>query len=107
MTVAAHFIDKVLTGAAAGKEEYTTLLATRQLWFVPVVNPDAYEYNRVHHPRGGGMARKNRRPGGCRDGDTDGVDLNRNYDFMWDVDNKGSSSSHCVEVRYPAARAVP
>ena len=41
------------------------LLRTRKLWFVPVVNPDRYEWNRRTHPTGGGMERKNRRPSSC------------------------------------------
>lgn len=96
MTVAAYFVDKLLSEAKDGNEEYTTLLHTRQLWFVPVVNPDGYEYNHKKHPSGGGMARKNRRPG-CGSGVNRGVDLNRNYDFAWDVDDQGSNPSKCAE----------
>ena len=66
--------------AEAGNEAYTTLLHTRQIWFVPVVNPDSYEYNRQRHPNGRGMGRKNRHPG-CGSGDDTGVDLNRNYPY--------------------------
>ena len=44
------------------------------------------------------MERKNRRPG-CRSTGTQlGVDLNRNYDFKWQFDSKGSSPSQCAEV---------
>lgn len=98
MTAAAYFVNKLLAQAEAGHEAYTTLLHTRQIWFVPVVNPDSYEYNRQRHPNGRGMGRKNRHPG-CGSGDDTGVDLNRNYDFMWSVDNTGSNPSKCAEVR--------
>lgn len=68
--------------------EVTELVNTRELWFVPVVNPDGYYYNEVIEPFGGGMWRKNRRNNG--DG-TYGVDLNRNFGYEWGYDNEGSS----------------
>ncbi|MCX6152339.1 MAG: M14 family zinc carboxypeptidase [Ignavibacteriales bacterium] len=61
--------------------EVTYLVNNRQIYFVPVVNVDGYEFN-----GSGGMWRKNRRS-------PDGVDLNRNYGYMWGYDNVGSSPS--------------
>ncbi|RMI25485.1 MAG: hypothetical protein D6681_01485, partial [Calditrichaeota bacterium] len=68
--------------------EVTYLVDHRELYFVPVVNPDGYVYNEQIQPAGGGMWRKNRRNNG--DG-TWGVDPNRNYGYMWGYDNIGSS----------------
>ncbi|MEW5925110.1 MAG: M14 family zinc carboxypeptidase [Candidatus Zixiibacteriota bacterium] len=65
----------------------THLVNDRELWFVPVVNPDGYQYN-VTYNWPGGMWRKNRRNNG--DGSF-GVDLNRNFGYMWGYDNAGSS----------------
>ena len=66
------------------------LLKTRELWFVPVVNPDGYQYT-FDHER---LWRKN-----LRDNDDDGqigfddgVDLNRNYPEHWKYDDEGSST---------------
>jgi hypothetical protein len=59
------------------------LVDERELWFVPVVNPDGYVFGGI-----GGMWRKNRRPN--PDGSF-GVDLNRNYDYRWGADTIGSS----------------
>jgi carboxypeptidase T len=76
-----------------GKDsEATYLVNNRQLWFIPVVNPDGYEYNRSLSASGGGSWRKNRKVNG--DG-TFGVDLNRNYGLfeMWNANNGGSSTS--------------
>jgi carboxypeptidase T len=56
--------------------EATYLVNNREIYFVPVVNPDGYEFNEFTDPLGGGMWRKNRRNNG--NGDY-GVDLNRNY----------------------------
>jgi hypothetical protein len=64
------------------------LVDNRELYFVPVVNPDGYLYNQQTDPNGGGMWRKNRRNNG---GGSYGVDLNRNYGYMWGYDNEGSS----------------
>jgi len=66
----------------------TDLINNREMWFVLNVNPDGYAYNDMSTPGGGGMWRKNRRNNG--DGSF-GVDLNRNYGYMWGYDNIGSS----------------
>jgi carboxypeptidase T len=68
--------------------EVTSLLDTRELTFVPVVNPDGYVCNESTDPDGGGMWRKNRRV--SSDG-VIGVDLNRNYGFEWGYNDFGSS----------------
>ncbi len=68
--------------------EVTWVLDHRQLLFAPVLNPDGYVYNEETAPNGGGQWRKNRRDNG--DG-TFGVDLNRNFPFMWAYDDIGSS----------------
>jgi hypothetical protein len=59
----------------------------RQIWIIPVVNPDGYLYNQLTNPNGGGMWRKNRR----NNGGSYGVDNNRNYTYNWGYDNNGSS----------------
>ncbi|MBX7240795.1 MAG: peptidase M14 [Bacteroidia bacterium] len=66
----------------------TYMLQNRELYFVPVMNPDGYVYNEINNPQGGGMWRKNRRANA--DG-TFGVDLNRNYGFQWGFDDIGST----------------
>jgi len=67
------------------------LVNNRELFFIPVVNPDGYEYNRSTYPAGGGMWRKNRR----NNGGSYGVDLNRNYGpyAYWNAPNGGSSTT--------------
>jgi len=55
-----------------------------EIWVVPLVNPDGLEYS-IHVYR---YWRKNRRANS--DGSF-GVDLNRNYGYMWGTDNVGSS----------------
>jgi len=74
--------------------EVTYLLNNREIFFVPVVNPDGYVYNQTTNPNGGGSWRKNRKNNG---GSCFGVDLNRNYPYGWGV-NSGSSNDPCSET---------
>jgi len=81
--------------------EITYLLDHRELYIVPIVNPDGFVHNETTNPNGGGMWRKNRRDNG--DG-TIGVDVNRNYPYMWGLDDSGSSPDPGSEVyRGPSA----
>jgi hypothetical protein len=87
MEVLLYFMWHLL-GNYGSDPEATHLVNDRELWFVPVVNPDGYCYNEYQHPGGGGMWRKNRRY--CGSGDW-GIDLNRNWGYMWGYDDEGSS----------------
>ena len=71
------------------------LVDHREIYFVPVVNPDGYEYNRETNPEGGGLWRKNRNP---NDGTCVGVDLNRNYSFAYANNNSCSSPDPCSGI---------
>lgn len=85
--------------------EVTYLVNNREIFCVPVYNPDGYERNRQTNPNGGGMWRKNRRNNG--DGSF-GVDLNRNYSYKWGYDNSGSSPTPSSETyRGPAPFSEP
>lgn len=75
------------------------LLDNREMWFIPIINPDGYAYNESISPDGGGMHRKNRRSNppnsSCNMGTQQGVDLNRNYGYNWGANNSGSSGNPC------------
>ena len=75
--------------------ELNYLINNREIWFIPVVNPDGYVYNELIEPNGGGMHRKNRLDTNCGNGDNRGVDLNRNYGYGWGSDDTGSSPNPC------------
>ena len=77
-------------------EEATQILNTRELWFIPAINPDGLVYNQQIAPNGGGMQRKNARQ--TCSSSPNGVDLNRNYSFQWGLDNDGSSGDGCNET---------
>lgn len=86
-------------------EEITWLLDHRELYIVPICNPDGVLFNEATNPGGGGMWRKNRRDNG--DG-TYGVDTNRNYPYQWGFDDSGSSP-YPSEITYrgPSAGSEP
>jgi carboxypeptidase T len=71
--------------------QISALLENRDIWIVPMVNPDGVEYDIA-----GGRYRswrKNRKDNG--DG-TFGVDLNRNYGFKWGTGGSSTSTSSDV-----------
>lgn len=79
------------------------LMDNREIYFVPIANPDGYVYNQTTNPNGGGMWRKNRR----NNGSCFGVDLNRNYNYGWGL-NSGSSGDPCSDTyRGPSAASEP
>ena len=63
-------------------ETCTKYVNTREIWFVPMCNPDGHVY-----VEGGNDWRKNRRPTG---GGNIGVDLNRNWGYQWGTDAASS-----------------
>ena len=90
-----YFIQ--LIGEEYGSDpELTYLVNEREIWFLPVVNPDGYVFNESIEPNGGGMHRKNRFNTNCGNGMNRGVDLNRNYGFGWAENNTGSSPDPCA-----------
>ena len=66
------------------------LVDNRQIWLIPLLNPDGHEYVIYVYS----MWRKNTRDNDENDyfdPSYDGVDLNRNYGYQWGYDNIGSS----------------
>ncbi|WP_111767318.1 M14 family metallopeptidase [Nakamurella deserti] len=84
-----------------------SLLDSTELWFIPVANPDGYDFT---FTEGNRLWRKNLRD---NDGDgvitgSDGVDLNRNFPTKWGYDNEGSSSTPGSDTyRGPSAASEP
>ncbi|MDR6906464.1 hypothetical protein J2X63_002150 [Agromyces sp. 3263] len=96
------FID----GYDAKDKETRSLLRSNEFWFVPVANPDGYQYT-FDHER---LWRKNLRD---NDGDNqitraDGVDPNRNFPEHFAWDEEGSSSVISSDTyRGPSAASEP
>ncbi|MFG0329410.1 MAG: M14 family metallopeptidase [Phycisphaerales bacterium] len=83
-----------------GTDPYLTELVDEvEIYVVPVVNPDGYEYSRLTDR----MWRKNRRNNG---GGSYGVDLNRNWAYGWG--GEGSSGDPNSQIyRGPSAFSEP
>lgn len=85
------------------KAQVKKIVDTVDLYILPLVNPDGRAF--VQSPAGDPMWRKNRAPNPgqpCR-----GVDLNRNYDFLWSS-GIGTSGAACSDVfKGPAAFSEP
>jgi Zinc carboxypeptidase len=76
----------------SGEQGVAQILANNELWFVPVVNPDGYDYTFIAPATR--FWRKN-----LRDNDNDGaitnqdgVDTNRNWPTKWNYDLEGASA---------------
>ncbi len=85
----------------------TNLVDSTELWFLPVANPDGYDFT---FTEGNRLWRKNLRDNN-RDGQItsgDGVDLNRNFAYKWGYDNEGSSPDPASETyRGPGPNSEP
>jgi hypothetical protein len=78
-----------------------SLLQTRDIWIIPVANPDGYQYT-FSSDR---LWRKNRRPLAAG---AFGIDLNRNHESHWGLDNIGSSNNTRSETyRGPSPASEP
>jgi hypothetical protein len=97
-----HFLD-----GYGSDPELTSIVDTTELWFLPVSNPDGYDFT---FTEGNRLWRKNLRD---NDGNTqltgaDGVDLNRNFATKWGYDNEGSSPEISSQTyRGPSAGSEP
>ncbi|WP_139416207.1 M14 family metallopeptidase [Agromyces laixinhei] len=98
-----RLLDKVLTEYGTDAR-ITDLVNTTEMWFIPVANPDGYDFTFEEGQR---LWRKNLRDvdgnGVITPGD--GVDLNRNYPTRWGYDNEGSSPNPGSQTYRGAAPA--
>jgi hypothetical protein len=98
----------VLDHATDNQTDIPTLLKNTELWFVPVVNPDGYDY--TFQSKNTRLWRKNLRD---NDGDDqltgeDGVDTNRNWAEKWRYDQEGASDVFSNDTyRGPSAESEP
>jgi hypothetical protein len=80
-----------------------SLLQTRELWFIPMNNPDGYDY--TFQDAGTRLWRKNLRDnnGDGQITNVDGVDPNRNWPFKWNYDLEGASNDFVTETFHGAS----
>jgi murein tripeptide amidase MpaA len=83
--------------AGVSSSELTSLVNTRELWFILVANPDGYDFTFDPANR---LWRKNLRDNN-NDGQItgiDGVDPNRNFPTRWSYDDEGSNRDFASET---------
>ncbi|MDQ4038431.1 MAG: zinc carboxypeptidase, partial [Actinomycetota bacterium] len=91
-----RLLDLILDGYGSNPT-ITRLVQQTEMWFIPVANPDGYDFSFEEGQR---LWRKNLRD---NDGNGvittgDGVDLNRNFPTRWGYDNEGSSPNPTSET---------
>lgn len=90
------YVMRRLLDGASSDPVLASLVQGREIWIVPVVNPDGHAWVEGHSGgQSSGWWRKNRRPNA--DGSV-GVDLNRNYSHLWGFDDVGSSPTPSSET---------
>ncbi|MBX9928050.1 MAG: hypothetical protein K2X99_03980 [Gemmatimonadaceae bacterium] len=88
--------------ATATDARIDSLTRTRDIWILPVANPDGYQFTFTSNR----LWRKNRARNA--QGAVVGVDLNRNHTTAWGIDNAGSSPTASSEIyRGPAPASEP
>ncbi len=105
-----HFIEQLCeayrtnSGITIGNAKFTaaqirTIVETKDIYIFPQANPDGRNHSMTVRPDW----RKNRRPaaGGGGNPNCVGVDLNRNYDFLWDFTRHFSPASPVANSTNP------
>lgn len=101
-----RLLDLYLT-SYGDDDRITDIVDSTEVWFVPVANPDGYDFT---FEEGNRLWRKNLRD---NNGDgaitgADGVDLNRNSATHWGYDNEGSSPNPASDTyRGPSPGSEP
>ena len=82
------YLTKYLVENYGKDEKVTQLIDEREIWIIPLVNPDGTDYD-VKGNKPYKWWRKNRQGKGA--GSVYGVDLNRNYGYKWGGEGAGDS----------------
>lgn len=103
--IAIEHCYEILAGILATPKKYPSL-EKLDVWVVPIVNPDgvhSFWFRNIH------SGRKNGYPNKARNGIYDGVDLNRNFPFVWGSKQKKASSGKKRSYHYrgPSAASEP
>jgi murein tripeptide amidase MpaA len=88
-----------------------TILENLDVFVFPDVNPDGKNYSQTYNPNSGTPQgfwwRKNRNPNASVGASSQGVDLNRNFDFLWDSGIGTSSSPSSFTYKGQSAFSEP
>ncbi|MCK4328579.1 hypothetical protein KAX02_01930 [candidate division WOR-3 bacterium] len=98
--VCMYLINELLSGYGYDTE-ITSWIDSIEIWIIPNLNPEGHNVAITGIDT---IWRKNKRDNnenGQFDTDFDGVDLNRNYDFKWDIGGSTDPSSEYYRGPYP------
>jgi carboxypeptidase T len=95
------YVANLFTDEYGSDQAVKELVDSREIWIVPMVNPDGLEYD--IDTGSYRMWRKNRQP----NGGSYGTDLNRNWSYMWGCCGGSSGSPGAETYRGPAAESAP
>ncbi len=107
--IAAETNRRLFTYFVTNKHNRSTdipgILKRTEIWFVPMVNPDGYDY--TFQSKATRLWRKNLRDvnGDGQITSVDGVDPNRNWEYKWNFDLEGSSADSTSETYHGTAGA--
>jgi murein tripeptide amidase MpaA len=91
----------VYDGKRFSASEVRQVLGSLDLFIYPCVNPDGRHFSQTNDP----LWRKNRRPNPSNESCV-GVDINRNFDFLWDHVTKFAPNSGVSSSEDPCNRQV-
>ncbi len=97
--MAIYLLDMLVRGYVNGDARVRRVVNTREIFIVPMVNPDGVQYD-----ISGGVFhywRKNRQPNAATT--AVGTDINRNYGYHWGCCNGSSTSPSSSQYRGPSA----
>ncbi|GAB3495871.1 M14 family zinc carboxypeptidase [Amycolatopsis cihanbeyliensis] len=97
----ALYLANLLTDSHGTDSQITRLVNQREVWIIPMANPDGVEYDVATGQYR--SWRKNREPNG---GST-GTDLNRNWDYKWGCCGGSSGNPASNTYRGPSAESSP
>ena len=97
------YANKNNVGLKFGAKSYTAAQVKRAfatgIVFVPLSNPDGVAYDQTSNS----CWRKNRNPNTSTGSSSVGVDLNRNFDFVWDLNKWAPSVRNSVASTSPSS----
>ena len=95
--MAMYILNQLVNGYNANDARIRSIVSGREIWIVPMVNPDGVEYDIATGSYR--MWRKNRQPSP--------TDLNRNWSFQWGCCGGSSGTVSSETYRGPSAFSAP
>ncbi|CAI6341415.1 unnamed protein product [Periconia digitata] len=88
-----YIATQLIEGYKAGDNLTTAFLNNYDFFIIPFVNPDGFVYTQTTER----LWRKNRQPG-PGNSTCFGRDINRNWEFGWDANDRGASTNPCSQT---------